>query len=271
MSSFIKNAPIANMKDAFSVKGFNVAVTGGNRGIGRGIVQAFAESGANIAVLARDLDNAKRVVGEIDLFGGRNLAVKCDITDFGNVKTARDEVLAFFGHLDVLVNNAGVGGKKHFMGEEGMEDWHRVIDTNLHGPANLIHEFCKPMCDAGRGGSIINISSVGGQAIGDAHNHPNAPYNASKAGLDHFMHYMSVIFGDYGIRMNNIAPGPIRTDLADDLPPSMFETIENGMPMHRFGEPIEVGALAVFLASPASRFITGTISVIDGGILITGM
>jgi len=271
MNKFIKAAPITSMKDAFSVKGFNVLVTGGNSGIGRGIVEAFAESGANVAVLALDINDAKRTVEEIGRYGGRNLAAQCDVTDYDSVKAARDEVFAFFDNLDVLVNNAGVGGKVHFMEEGGLDDWHRVINTNMNGAANMIHEFCKPMCEAGRGGSVINISSIGGQSIGDAKVHPNAPYNASKAGLDHFMHYMSVIFGDYAIRINCIAPGPTHSDLEKDMPASLFETIENKMPMHRFGEPIEIGALAVFLASPAGRHITGTVIVHDGGTLVTGM
>jgi len=267
MEKFIKNTPITSMKDAFSVKGANVVVTGGNRGIGRGIVQAFAESGANVAVLCRNIDNARQTVSEIEQYGGRNIAVQCDVTDMDSVVAARKEVFAFFEHLDVLVNNAGVGGHKPFMGDEGIEDWHRVINTNLHGPAYLIHEFCKPMCEAGRGGCVINISSIGGQSVGDARNHPNAPYNAAKAGLDHFMHHVSIILGDYGIRVNNIAPGPTHSDLEKDLPPSMFESIENGMPMHRFGEPLEIGALAVFLASKAACQITGAVIVHDGGML----
>jgi len=267
----IKNTPITSMKDAFSVKGFNVAVTGGNRGIGRGIVQAFAESGANVAVLSRNFGDAARTVEEISQLGGRNVAVQCDVLDMESVKSARDEVYSFFGHLDVLVNNAGVGGKKHFMETDGLEDWHRVINTNLHGPAYMIHEFCLPMCDAGRGGSVINVSSIGGLVIGNARKHPNAPYNAAKAGLHHFIHYMSVILGDRGIRINCIAPGPTHTDMDADLPPSMLENIESDMPMHRFGDPLEIGALAVFLASPAACHITGTVSVHDGGMMITGM
>lgn len=271
MSRYIKNPPITNMKNAFSVKGLNVLVTGGNSGIGRGIVQAFVESGANIAVHALDIEDAKQTVDDINQYGGRNIAISCDVTDYDGVKRIKEEVFTSFDHLDVLVNNAGVGGKKHFMGEEGLDDWHRVINTNLHGTANMIHEFAGSMCEAGIGGSIINISSIGGQAIGDARNHPNAPYNASKAALDHFTHYLCVLFGDYGIRINNIAPGPTHSDLEKDLPPSILESIEDGMPLHRFGEPIEIGALAVFLASPAGCHITGTVSVHDGGILVTGM
>jgi NAD(P)-dependent dehydrogenase (short-subunit alcohol dehydrogenase family) len=259
------------MRDAFSVKGFNVVVTGGNRGIGRGIVQAFAESGANVAILARNLEGARKAVDEIKEFGGKYEAFRCDISDPADVAKAKEAVFKFFDHIDVLVNNAGVATTTPFLNDKDLREWHRVINTNLHGVAHMMQAFATPMRDAGRGGSIINISSIGGQQVGDARNHPNSPYNASKAGLDHFMRHMAIILGDYGIRVNNIAPGPTHSDLDKDLPPSIFDAIENGMPMHRFGEPIEIGALAVFLASPAGAQITGCVMNHDGGLAITGM
>jgi NAD(P)-dependent dehydrogenase (short-subunit alcohol dehydrogenase family) len=126
------------------------------------------------------------------------------------------------------------------------------------------------MVEAGKGGSIINISSIGGQAVGNSRAQPMAPYNCSKAALNQFTRYLAIELGDYGIRVNAIAPGPTHSDLDKDLPPSALAMIENGMPMHRFGEPIEIGAYCVFLASPAGCQITGTVCVHDGGMLLIG-
>jgi NAD(P)-dependent dehydrogenase (short-subunit alcohol dehydrogenase family) len=255
------------MKEAYIVKGKNVVVTGGNRGIGRGITQAFAESGANVAILCRNLESGKKAAEEIGKFGGRYTAIQCDVADIDSVKAAAAEVFRFFDNVDVLVNNAGVATKTPFLSGEGLKEWHRVINTDLHGPANVIYEIAPKMVEAGKGGTIINITSVGGQRVSGSKNHHNAPYNAAKAGLDIFSRYLAVVLGDYGIRVNSIAPGPIHSDLDKDLPPSFLETIEKELPAHRFGEPIEVGALCVYMASPAGAMVTGVNWAFDGGLL----
>jgi NAD(P)-dependent dehydrogenase (short-subunit alcohol dehydrogenase family) len=123
------------------------------------------------------------------------------------------------------------------------------------------------MVEAGKGGTIINITSVGGQRVSGSKHHHNAPYNASKAGLDIFSRYLAVVLGDHGIRVNSIAPGPIHSDLDKDLPPSFIQTIENDLPVHRFGEPIEIGGLCVYMASPAGAMVTGVNWAMDGGLL----
>jgi NAD(P)-dependent dehydrogenase (short-subunit alcohol dehydrogenase family) len=264
---YIRSAPITDMKEAYIVKGKNVVVTGGNRGIGRGITQAFAESGANVAILCRNLESGKKAAEEIGKFGGRYTAIQCDVADIDSVKAAAAEVFRFFDNVDVLVNNAGVATKTPFLSGEGLKEWHRVINTDLHGPANVIYEIAPKMVEAGKGGTIINITSVGGQRVSGSKNHHNAPYNAAKAGLDIFSRYLAVVLGDYGIRVNSIAPGPIHSDLDKDLPPSFLETIEKELPAHRFGEPIEVGALCVYMASPAGAMVTGVNWAFDGGLL----
>ncbi len=264
---FIKTTPMPDMTKAYDVSGKNVVVTGGNRGIGRGIVQAFAESGANVAVLCRNLDSGKKAVSEIEKLGSRYTAIQCDVADIDSVKAATAEVFKFFDTVDVLVNNAGVATTKPFLSEEGLDEWHRVINTDLHGPANVVHEIAPHMVDAGKGGTIINITSVGGQRVSGSKNHHNAPYNTSKAGLDIFSRYLAVVLGDHGIRVNSIAPGPIHSDLDKDLPASFIETIEKELPSHRFGEPIEIGGLCVYMASPAGAMVTGVNWAFDGGLL----
>jgi len=264
---FIKHPPITDMSKAYDVKGKNVVVTGGNRGIGRGITQAFAEYGANVAILCRNHESGKQAVKEIEKFGGKYIAIQCDTSNIDNVKAAAAELFGFFGTVDVLVNNAGVATTFPFLSEQGLSEWHRIIDTNLHGPANVVYEIAPKMVEAGKGGTIINITSVGGQRVSGSKNHHNAPYNASKAGLDIFSRYLAVVLGDHGIRVNSIAPGPIHSDLDKDLPPSFIEAIEKDLPSHRFGEPIEVGALCVYMASPAGAMVTGVNWAFDGGLM----
>lgn len=263
----ITTPPISSMQNAFSVQGKNVVVTGGNRGIGLGIATAFAESGANVAVLCRDLESGNAAVQSFADYGGKYACFACDIADNESVLKAAEQVFKLFGTVDVLVNNAGVATTKDFLTDEGYSEWHRVIDTNLHGVANVVHAIAPNMRDSGRGGEIINISSVGGQRVSNARDHKNAPYHSSKAGIDIFTKYLAVTLGDYGIRANAIAPGPTHSDLDKDLPPSAIEMIEKDLPTHRFGEPIEIGALCVFLSSPAGSQISGVVISHDGGLM----
>lgn len=262
-----KSTPISNMTDAFDVSGKNVVITGGNRGIGKGISVAFAQSGANVVILCRNHESGLKVVEALDPYGGKHACFKCDVSDMTSVKPAVKEVFGFFDHVDVLINNAGVATTVPFLSEEGLNEWHRVINTDLHGVANVIYEIAPSMRDNGVGGSIINISSVGGQRVSASRHHHNAPYNAAKAGLDIFSKYLAVVLGDDGIRVNSIAPGPTHSDLDKHLPPSAFEMIEKDLPAHRFGEPIEIGAFCVFLASNAGCHITGCVLPHDGGLL----
>ncbi|HSW40791.1 MAG TPA: SDR family oxidoreductase [Acidobacteriota bacterium] len=266
----IKTTPITSMKDAFSVKGLNVVVTGGNRGIGFGISLAFAQCGANVAILCRNRESGDKAAGELKQYGGTFFCAACDVGNTADVKIAVAEVLQRFSGIDVLINNAGISTVSEFLDDKDLSQWHNVINVNLNGPAYMIHEIVPHMIKAGRGGSVINISSVGGQALGGAKTHPMPPYHVSKAALDMFTRNMAIEFGDYGIRVNGIAPGPTHSDLDKDLPPDAFEKFETLMPMHRFAEPIEIGALCVYLASPAGNQITGAVIVHDGGILLVG-
>lgn len=264
---FIRSTSISDMKNAYNVTGKNVVVTGGNRGIGRGITQAFAECGANVAILCRNIESGNKAVKEVEMLDGRFTAIQCDVSDIDSVKVAVAEIYKFYDTVDVLINNAGVATNEPFLSEAGLKEWHRVINIDLHGPANVVHEIAPHMISAGKGGTIINITSVGGQRVSGSKQHHNAPYNASKAGLDIFSRYLAVVLGDHGIRVNSIAPGPIHSDLDKDLPPSFIQTIENELPSHRFGEPIEIGGLCVYMASPAAAMVTGVNWAFDGGLL----
>jgi len=262
---FIKTTPISELKGAFSVEGKNVVVTGGNRGIGRGIVQAFAEGGANVAILCRDLESGNQAVSEIEKFGGKYAAFRCDIASHDEVKAAAAQVYEFFPNVDVLVNNSGVATTTPFLSENGLDEWLRVVNTNLHGTAFVIYEIAPKMVEAGKGGNIINITSIGAHRVSSARTHPNAPYHASKAAIDIFSRHLAVVLGDSGIRVNTINPGNFHSDLDKDLPQSSIDRVERDLPMHRFGEPIEIGALCVWMSSPAGAMCAGHNMIFDGG------
>jgi NAD(P)-dependent dehydrogenase (short-subunit alcohol dehydrogenase family) len=147
--------------------------------------------------------------------------------------------------------------------DEDFGEWHRVIDADLHGVAHMTYEVGKKMRGGGKGGSIINITSLSGILVHKEA--PRSPYNAAKAAVNHFTHAMAVELGKYDIRVNAIAPGFVRAGFTAE-PSSEFEAfVKSRQPMKRLAEGIEVGALAVFLASPAAAHLTGTIQIIDGG------
>ena len=267
MSEFKITPPIKSMQDAFSVKEKNVVITGGSRGIGRGIVQAFAESGANIVILDIKVDAGKLACEEIAPYGGRYNCFECNIADQESIKKAVSQVYDFFDHVDVLVNNAGVATTTPLLSENGLKEWHRIVDVDLNGLAGMIYEFAPRMIEADRGGEIINITSIGAVSVSGCKYHHNSPYNAAKAGGDIFTRYLAIVLGDHGIRVNSIRPGPHHSDLEVHLSDYMRNLIVNDMPCHRFGEPIELGAFCVYLSSPAAVHITGCNMNFDGGTL----
>ena len=218
-----------------------------------------------MAILCRNAESGKKAVSEIEKYGGKYAAYKCDIADYESVKAAAANVFNFFPNVDVLVNNSGVATKTPFLSENGLNEWLRVVNTNLHGTAYVIYEIAPKMVEAGKGGAIITISSVGAHRVSGSRYHPNAPYHASKAGLDIFTRHLAVVLGDHGIRVNSICPGNFHSDLDKDLPQSSIDRVANDLPMHRFGEPIEIGALCVYLSSPAGAMCAGVNLVFDGG------
>ncbi|MPM02577.1 3-oxoacyl-[acyl-carrier-protein] reductase FabG [bioreactor metagenome] len=269
MSEYRITPPIKTMQDAFSVKGKNVVITGGSRGIGRGIVQAFAESGANVVILDLRDELGKQICEDLAVYGGRYACIKCDLGDQDSIKEATDNTFAFFDHVDVLVNNAGIATttpKTSFL-EKGMDEWRKIVDVDLIGVAGIIYEFSPHMIKANRGGEIINITSIGAVSVSGCKGHHNAAYNAAKAGGDILTRYLAIVLGDYGIRVNAIRPGPHHSDLEVHLSDYMRNLIDNEMPCHRFGEPIELGAFCVYLSSPAAVHITGCNMNFDGGML----
>jgi NAD(P)-dependent dehydrogenase (short-subunit alcohol dehydrogenase family) len=259
---------ISSMKDAFSVKGKNVLITGGNRGIGRGISMAMAQCGANVAIMARDEKAAKSTLGEISAYGGFHRFYPGDVTKIADAKRVVAGVVKDYGKLDVLVNNSGIVRFFNVLEmDESLKDWFDVLNVNLNGVFIMSHFAGKAMREAG-GGCIINISSNASRIV----NLPQriCSYSASKAALDRLTKSLAHEWAPYRIRVNAIAPGYTETDLTPEG--QDLEALEKywkaSTPTGRFNKTIEVGALAVFLASEASEQMTGTVSTIDGGYML---
>ena len=255
---------ITSMKDAFMLSGKTAIITGGNGGIGLGIAHAMAEMGANIAILCRNMEKAASALDQLRPYGGRYEAYPCDITQSQSVAAAVEAVWKDLGDVEILVNNSGVaGGGKLLDADPDLSAWRQVIETDLVGMMQVTHEAGKRMRDAGKGGSIINITSNTGAIV----NRGGflAVYGAAKAGANYFTKSMAVELGEFNIRVNAIAPGYTRAGLGANPGEYLYKLVEAQQPLKRLGEAIEIGALAVFLASPAAAHITGEIITIDGG------
>ncbi|HUB83669.1 MAG TPA: SDR family oxidoreductase [Bryobacteraceae bacterium] len=234
-----------------------VLVTGAGHGIGRAIAQRFAAGGARVAVNDLDAARASEVAGAI---GPAALAVPGDVSSKTTVDAMFDETLSRFGRLDVLVNNAGdIHAARHFL--EGDEEWwDRLLDVNLKGSFLCAHRAARHMARERRG-VIINMSSGGATR---AHR-GNVAYDASKGGIEAMTRAMALDLAPYGVRVNAIVPGLIRTYDLDEA-----STVERGkvVPLGRLGSPEDLAGPAVFLASEDARYITGACLVVDGGVLV---
>ena len=253
---------IDSMKTAFCLKGKVAIITGGDTGIGFGIASAFAEQGADIAIFCRRADRAEEALQKLSAFGGVYRWYRTDITDFDNCKASVDAVMADFGTVDILVNNGGVaamGGVLDY--SEDLDEWFRCIDVDLNGAFRLCYLVGKIMRDKGRG-KVINITSNSGEMC----NIPSfTPYNVAKAGLNRLTKCLAWEWGPYHINVNAIAPGYTHSNLSAAAPKEVEEELTQKIPYGRYGEPVEIGALAVYLASEASDIMTGAVLTIDGG------
>ncbi|MCL2366475.1 MAG: SDR family oxidoreductase [Oscillospiraceae bacterium] len=255
---------INNMKDAFDLKGKSAIVTGGNGGIGLGIAKALAQCGVDVAILCRNMDKGRAALDELKVYGGTYKAYPCDICNLQSVMAAAQSAFEDFGGIEILVNNSGVAGGGKFLDmDPDFSAWNVVIDTDLTGMAHVTYAVGRLMRDAGKGGSIINITSNAGAIVNKGVE--ISPYAVAKAGANHFTRCMAVELGEYNIRVNAIAPGFTRAGFGADPHPLMLKLVEDQQPLKRMGEAIEIGALTVFLASPAAAHITGEVMTIDGG------
>lgn len=248
--------------DAFSLAGKVSVVTGAKQGIGRALAVALAEAGSDVAVLVRDAAAVPDLIAELEALGVRATAVSADVTDADQVERAAGEVVDRLGPVDVLVNNAGTCIHRPAL-EVSAEEWESVLNTNVTGVWNCARAFGRRMIEAERGGSIVNIGSISAQIVNRPQWQPG--YNASKAAVHQLTKSLAVEWAPYDIRVNALAPGYIKTEMAPADDPKFKPYWIGGTPQQRAAQPEELGPSVVYLASAASSFMTGSIVVVDGG------
>jgi gluconate 5-dehydrogenase len=251
--------------DQFRLDGRRALVTGGSRGLGRAVAQALAEAGADLVVVARDADWLNQARDELRATGRRVEAVAADLESPEGAERLCAQVLAEHAPIDVLVNN--VGGRRENVATEAMplETWRRLVDLNLTSAFACTKHIGGAML-ARRWGRVINVASICGQVAtrGIYGRH----YEAAKAALVGLTRAVAADWAPLGVTVNAVAPGGFQTDANRRWfreRPAFQKEVEALIPMGRLGEPDELGPLAVYLASEASRYMTGAVLVIDGG------
>ena len=245
------------------LKNRNAVVTGATRGIGREIAFTLAENGANVAINYRTLnEDVERLIEELKSYGTNIVAVKCDISDEEEVKNFIAESKKQLGSIDILINNAGIT-KDGLLMRMKEKDFSDVLDVNLKGTFITTREAASIMMKQ-RHGKIINISSVVG-VIGNA---GQCNYAASKAGVIGFSKSVARELASRNITVNVVAPGFINTDMTGVLPEKVKESMLQGIPLKRIGEPKDIANAVLFLASDLSNYITGQVINVDGGMVM---
>lgn len=243
--------------DLFDLSGKVAVVTGAGRGIGRAIAGALAGAGARVVLVGRDAARLAQAAAEL---GGDARGIAANVADEAAVIGLRDAVLAEAGRIDVLVNNAGVNPIYAGIEKTSLADWQNIIDVNLSG----VFLCCKYLGGAmGEGGAIVNVSSVAGH-VGLRR---SVPYCASKGGVELMSKALALDWAKKGVRVNCLAPGYVDTDLTHGLitHDTLSAAYRDHIPMGRFGVPRDMAGAALFLASPASAYMTGQSLIVDGG------
>ena len=248
--------------DRFRLDGRVVVVTGASSGLGVAIARGVAEAGADVVLAARRADRLADTVRLVEQAGGRALAVPTDVADPAACRALTDAAMERFGRLDVLVNNAGIGTAVP-ASRETPEEFRQVLDVNLMGCYWMAQASAAHMAP---GSAIVNISSILGIVSAGL---PQAAYSAAKAGLLGLTRDLAAQWTSRkGIRVNAIAPGFFPTEMTAQNPPGYLEGRVSMLPAARPGDPDELAAAVVFLASPASSYVTGATLVVDGGLVI---
>jgi 3-oxoacyl-[acyl-carrier protein] reductase len=237
-------------------------VTGAGRGIGRAIAMKFAAEGADIVCVSRTAENSEKVANEIRALGRKAWAYAVDVSDGKAVAGAAEKILSETNRVDILVNNAGVTRDGLLM-RMSEEDWDAVLDTNLKGAFLVTKAFTRAFLKQ-RSGRIINVASV----IGLIGNAGQCNYSASKAALLGFTKSIARELSSRGITVNALAPGFIETDMTSGLSEEVRAGILKQIPLGSLGQPEDIAHAALFLASPASRYITGQVLTVDGGMVM---
>ncbi|HEX9614232.1 MAG TPA: 3-oxoacyl-[acyl-carrier-protein] reductase [Bacteroidota bacterium] len=238
-------------------------VTGGSRGIGKAIALAFAAEGAHVAFTYKSASGAaEETANAIRAVGRKTLALQSDARNSDEAAKVVDAIVKEFQRLDILVNNAGIT-KDTLLMRMSEQDWDDVIDTNLKSAFNFSKAVSRPMMGQ-RAGTIVNISSIAG-VIG---NPGQTNYSAAKAGMIGMTKTLAKELSSRNIRVNAVAPGFVDTDMTEKLTPQQKEALVAMIPMKRTAKPEEIASVVVFLASPASGYMTGQVLCVDGGLVM---
>lgn len=261
MSASTSEPASGRWTERFSLAGKRAVVTGASKGIGTEICTVFADAGADIVAVGRDAPGLAEVVGGIEAAGRRGLAVEADMATVEGPREAAAKALEFFGTVDILVNCAGVALIDPLL-EASVEDWDRTMAINLRAPF-LLGQALAPGMIAQGAGKIINVSSQAGVIALDDH----AAYSASKGGLNALTKAMMVEWAKHNVQVNAICPTVIMTPMGRQVwgDPAKGQPMLDKTPLGRFGEPVEVADLALYLASPASDLMNGAIVMLEGG------
>jgi 3-oxoacyl-[acyl-carrier protein] reductase len=256
---------LINLKTDFFMKlleGKVAIVTGASRGIGKGIAEAFAAQGADVAfTYLSSVEKAEALAKELSTHGTRIKGYRSDASGYQAAEELANQVLADFGKIDIVINNAGVTRDGLLM-RMSEDDWDTVMKVNLKSVFNLTKAVLRPMLKA-RSGSIVNVSSV----VGVKGNAGQANYSASKAGILGFTKSVALELGSRNIRCNAIAPGFIETEMTGALDEATVQGWRDAIPLKRGGTAEDVANLCLFLASDMSSYITGQVINVDGGML----
>lgn len=253
-------SPTVEDQSSTDLEGKTIVVTGGSRGIGRGIAERLGTHRGQVAVNYRSSKGEAMEAAEIiKQAGGDAITVQGDVTDFDTMQTMADQIHDQFGAVDVLVNNAGITNDRTF---ENMspDEWQSVIDVNLTGVFNVTKAFYEDITDADDG-RIINISSL----IGEQGNFGQANYAAAKAGVHGLTKTLAKELAPTGSTANCVSPGFTETDMLADVPAAIQDSIRDDIPLSRFGQVEDIASLVCFLASAESGYITGQVISVSGG------
>lgn len=244
------------------LEGKTAIITGASRGIGRGIAQVYAQHGCDLALTySSSVEAAKALEEELQPLGVQVKSYQSNAADFEQARTLVDHVLADFGKIDIVINNAGIT-KDNLLMRMTEEDFDTVVDINLKSVFNMTKAVQRTFLKQ-RHGSLIHMSSV----VGVKGNAGQANYAASKAGIIGFSKSIALELGSRNIRSNVIAPGFIETEMTAKLPEDVVQGWRNGIPLKRGGQPEDVANACVFLGSDLSSYVTGQVLNVDGGML----
>lgn len=252
----------------YDLTGKAAIVTGGSSGIGRAAAIQLAASGAAVAIASLPAEACFAVRDEITAFGGTALAVATDVSDPAQVEAMIETTVRELGGVDILLNNAGIGGAVLPLLEQSPEEFDKVLSVNLKGIFLCAKAAAAQMIRQGRGGRIVNTCSIAyieGRGL-------HGPYGAAKGGVSTLTRTMAAEWAEHGINVTAVAPGLTRTPINDGLveDKEVLQTFLDKIPLGRMAKPWEIAAMMLFLASPAASFVTGTTIIVDGGATVGG-